>query len=192
MELCNDVNLILEVSNGSTTAFKSLFTRYKNETYSFALKVCQSATLAEDVVQIVFMTLWINRNRLKQIDNFGGYLRVVTRNEALQVLRGIARQSRAYANSAENWYEQHNETEETIFYNESCQILNAVLDKLPPQQKLVYKMCHLQGMKQQEVAEQLQISPLTVKAHLRQAMQRLRKNFTVEAAISLILIFFNF
>lgn len=192
MKLENDFNMLSEISKGNPSAFESLFNAYKNVTYSYALKICQSETLAEEIVQDVFMNLWINRVRLQHIDNFGGYLRVITRNEALQVLRRLALQARCYEKSAESWTEQHNETEGTILYNESRQILDRALKALPPQQQLIYKMCHLDGMKQQEIADQLQISPLTVKAHLRQAVQRVRKFFSVEAVISIVLILIKF
>lgn len=192
MKLENDFNLLSEVSKGDSCAFESLFNKYKSITYSYALKICQSQTIAEEIVQDVFMNLWINRARLKQIDNFGGYLRVITRNEALQVLRRLALQARYYEKTAEYWTEQHNETEGTILYNESCQILDRALNALPPQQQLIYRMCHLDGMKQQEVADQLQISPLTVKAHLRQAVLRIRKFFSVETLVTIMLILIKF
>ena len=184
----DEIHLLNRVSYGDTHAFELLFKRYKNVTYSFAIRICQSKTLAEEVVQDVFLSIWTGRDRLNGINNFGGYLRVVTRNQALQVLRRLALETRSQAKSTENWQELHNETESTIQYNESRKILNKALDTLPPQQKLVYQLCHLQGMKQQEVAEQLHISPLTVKAHLRQAVQRVRASFTVETILILCLI----
>lgn len=184
----NDIYILYKVSCGNASAFAELFNAYKNITYSYAIKICQSTALAEEVVQDVFMNIWINRANLTDVENFGGYLRVITRNQTLQVLRRIATENRCQAKSTENWQELHNETESAIYYNESRDILNKALESLPPQQKLVYQMCHLQGMKQREVAEQLHISPLTVKAHLRQAVQRVRESFMVEAAVSICLV----
>ena len=133
------------------------------------------------------MNIWINREKLAKIQNFGGYLRVITRNQALQILRRLAIENRCQEKSTENWQEQHNETESVIAYNESYHILNKALETLPPQQKLVDQLCQLQGLKNGEVAEQLHISPLTVKAHLRQAVQRVRASFTMETILMICL-----
>jgi len=191
MKSGNDVDLLYKVSKGDANGFAMLFNTYKNITYSFAVKICQSAVLAEEIVQDVFMNIWTNRECLAEVENFGAYLRVITRNKTLQVLRQIAAENRRHAISTINWQEEHNDTEGAIFYNESREILNKALEALPPQQKLIYQMCHLQGMKQQEVADQLHISPLTVKAHLRQAVRRVREYFIIEAALFM-LVFLNF
>lgn len=177
---------------GDPIAFRSLFNSYKNITYSFALRVCRSKPLAEEIVQEVFMTIWITRERLSGVENFDGYLRVITRNQALQVLRRMAAENRAHSHSVKNWEEQHNETETAILYNESRHILNKALNALPPQQKLVYELCHLHGMKQRDVAEQLHISPLTVKVHLRHAVHRVREFFKTESVISVFIFFLFF
>jgi RNA polymerase sigma-70 factor (ECF subfamily) len=67
------------------------------------------------------------------------------------------------------------EMQETIFLSDDHQqILNRALDQLPPQQKLVYSLCHQQGLKYEEVAFQLKISRLTVKTHMQQALRAIR------------------
>ena len=186
----DEVRLLVKASYGDNQAFTALFKAYKDITYSFARKICHSSVLAEEVVQDVFMNIWINRAKLKDIKNFGGYLRVTTKNQALQALRKLAIEARTQNISIENWQELHNETESAIAYNESFQVLNRVLQALPPQQKLVYELCQLHGLKNKEVAEQLHLSPLTVKAHLRQAVQRIRASFIAETVLMLCLIIF--
>jgi len=55
--------------------------------------------------------------------------------------------------------------------------LNQAVNKLPPQQQLVYKMCYHEGLRYDEVAEKLQISHLTVKTHMQQALRTIRGYF---------------
>jgi RNA polymerase sigma-70 factor (ECF subfamily) len=87
-----------------------------------------------------------------------------------------------------DWTEQQKETENHIYYNDTKKILDKALSALPPQQKLIYNMCHLQGMKQQEVASQLHISRFTVKAHLRQAVQTVRSIVLVDSHLLIIIL----
>ena len=60
------------------------------------------------------------------------------------------------------------------------------IDQLPKQQKLVYQMCYIEGLKQKEVAKQLNISPLTVKVHLREAIKNLKSHLKDGSSLSLI------
>jgi RNA polymerase sigma-70 factor (ECF subfamily) len=49
------------------------------------------------------------------------------------------------------------------------------VDTLPPQQKLVYQLSREQYLKHDEIAEMLNISPLTVKNHIIQALNTIKK-----------------
>lgn len=65
-------------------------------------------------------------------------------------------------------------TESLIAYHETRRLLEIAVEKLPSQQKKVYNLCHVDGFKQKDVAEILNISPLTVKVHLREAIKSLK------------------
>ncbi|MNY10648.1 ECF RNA polymerase sigma factor SigE [compost metagenome] len=54
------------------------------------------------------------------------------------------------------------------------ELLQSGINLLPPQQKLVYQLCHQEGLKYEEVAEKLNLSPLTVKSHMQHALRFLR------------------
>jgi len=174
MFLDNEKTILAEVARDNSAAFELLFKKYHDKVYSYSLKICQSTLQAEEIVQEVFMKVWMNRASLQDIENFGAYIRVMARNQALQVLKRMALETRCHALINRDWTEQQKETENYIYYNDTKKILDRALNTLPPQQKLIYNMCHLQGMKQQEVANQLRISRLTVKAHLRLAVQTVR------------------
>lgn len=183
MHFDNEKTLLVEVAQNNPAAFELLFKQYHNKVYSYSIKICQSALQAEEIVQDVFMKVWINRVGLPDIENFGAYIRIMARNQVLQVLKRIALETRCHALMNQDWTEQQKETENYIYYNDTRKILDRALSTLPPQQRLIYNMCHLQGMKQQEVANQLHISRLTVKAHLRRAVQTVRSIVLVDSHI---------
>lgn len=187
MHIFEEKNLLDKVANGNEVAFESLFNLYRNKVFGYAVKISQSQVQAEEIVQNVFLQIWINRTGLSNIENFAGYVRIMARNEALQFLRRLSIENRHQNTIALNWTELDNDTEQAICFNEAKRMLDNVLDALPPQQKLVYNMCHLQGMKQQEVAAELHISPLTVKAHLRQAVLKVRKAMYIKIGASILL-----
>jgi RNA polymerase sigma-70 factor (family 1) len=173
-ELHNEKHLLLQIADGSHTAFRTLFDAYYNKVYSYAFKVVQSAALAEEAVQEVFMKIWINREQLGQIDNFGGYVRIMARNQTLQILKRLALEAHCHSIKNIDWTELHKETESYINYNDTKRLLDKAVNTLPPQQRLIYTMCQIDGMRHKEVASRLSISHLTVKAHLRQAVHTVK------------------
>jgi RNA polymerase sigma-70 factor (ECF subfamily) len=173
-ELHNEKYLLLQVADGSHRAFRELFDAYNSKLYNYAFKIIQSEMLAEEAVQEVFMKIWINRAHLDQIDNFGGYIRVMARNQTLQILKRLALESHCLTMNNKDWTELHKETENHINYNDTKRLLDKAVNTLPPQQKLIYTLCRLEGMKHKEVASRLSISHLTVKAHLRQAVHTVK------------------
>jgi RNA polymerase sigma-70 factor (family 1) len=190
-DIDQEKELLAKIANGDHIAFKILFNRYQNKIYSYALKICQSQFLAEEIVQDVFLNVWTGRENILHIANIGAYLMVMAKNQALQVLKRIAIE--AHCNNIKNieWSELNRQTENELDYKETSLLLEKAISRLPSQQKLVYHMCQLEGMKQQEVANQLSISRLTVKAHLRQAVKTVRAIVLADTTLIAIFIVVN-
>ena len=65
-------------------------------------------------------------------------------------------------------------TDQMILAHESINLIYKAVEKLPPQQQLVYKLCKQEGLSREDVAHQLHISPNTVKNHLADAIKFIR------------------
>lgn len=81
--LFDETEILLQVAAGNERAFTILFRRYSSKVYSFALKLTRSEELAEEVVQEVFIKIWLNREGLGEIQEFGAYLNRINRNHSL-------------------------------------------------------------------------------------------------------------
>lgn len=175
IEIEDEKSLLRKIADGNHRAFTTLFNKCYNRVYAYAMKICQSEFVAEEIVQDVFMKVWINRANLPGIENIGGYILIMARNQALQALKKIALETHCNAIKNLDWTELNKETENYINYKDTKLILDKAIAALPSQQKLVYHMCHLEGMKHQDIASQLSISRLTVKVHLREAVKKVRE-----------------
>jgi RNA polymerase sigma factor (sigma-70 family) len=82
----------------------------------------------------------------------------------------------------------YHDTENRVLNNEYSRILQAAIDRLPEQQKLVYTLIKKEGYKREEAAEALQLSSETVKTHLAQAMRSIRAYCLAHLDISIALI----
>jgi RNA polymerase sigma-70 factor (family 1) len=172
--LYDEKDLLNKVALGNEKAFQIIFHLYRNKIFSYSFRLLQVESLAEEIVQDVFIKLWINRATIGNIENFGGYIRHITRNYAISALRKTAREMNAFNSKNQNWTEADLDTENDIIYRDTQKILIQAMDTLPPQQKLVYNLCKIDGLKQEEVAQRLNISVLTVKTHLKIANRSIR------------------
>lgn len=166
--------VLAKIATGDEQAFAILYKSYRNKVYGYALKILQSPPAAQEIVQEVFIKLWLKRAELAEIENFGGFLRIIVRNDTLNALKKIALQQRKYTLINQDQTEIDTVTDKSIAFNETKKLLDDAIESLPAQQKLVYSLCHLDGLKQKDVATQLGISPLTVKVHLREAVKSIR------------------
>ena len=173
----NDQHFLELIAAGDQNAFRRIFETYSNKVYGFALKLTRSTTLAEEIVQDVFMKIWINRESLEAIRSFPAYIFTLTKNHTFNTLKRIAIEEAAKNTLGKKMNVANYETEDAVNYNESQRLLNQAINNLPPQQKLVYSMCQQEGLKYEEVAQRLKISRLTVKTHMQQALRSIKSHF---------------
>jgi RNA polymerase sigma-70 factor (family 1) len=190
-------NLLLEkellekVATGDQLAFTALFKHHQVMVYDYSLRLTRSVSQAEEIVQKVFIRIWLNRSTLPAIENFGAYLNRATRNESYSALRVIAAKTIREVELTDMGIRCDSDASHRVIYNQSALILQSAVDSLPPQRKLVYQLCHEQGLKYDDVAAQLHISPGTVHKHMKLALKTIRENFSQMDAIIVAILLLN-
>lgn len=175
ISILNEDELLSKAAGGDHHAFRILYDRYYNKIYAFTLHLLKTDQLAEDVTQETFLKLWKEGYALTQIRNLEGFLVTIARNRSLDLLRRTKLQVRTDLYHATNWKDVHNDTEESIILNDAKRVLEKAIDRLPPQQKLVYQLCHQDGLKYEEAAVKLNLSVLTVQSYMKLALRSVRK-----------------
>lgn len=165
---------IIGVSQGDAGAFKALFECFSPKVYGYALKITHCELTAEELVQDVFLKIWLNRRSLGAVEHFPAYLFTITRNAAFNILKRLAIEQEAKAEFAKQSSQRQTNPEEAAIYGDYQHILAKAIDRLSPQQKSVYSLCHGEGLKYEEAAQKLHISRLTVKTHMQQALRAIR------------------
>ncbi len=77
----SDRQLIRNIRKGDEKSFEELFDRYYDRFYAFACALLHDRDAAEDILQNVFLKLWIGRERLDEDRSVSNYLLVSVRNE---------------------------------------------------------------------------------------------------------------
>ncbi len=176
--------LLSKIAAQDELAFAIIYERYVKKIYTFSFRLLKSKELAEEVVQESFLKVWLLGEALTGIVNIEAYLMTLSRNKSLDILRQQVRER----HSDSSWNEGHNETEETILLNDTRKLLQTAIDLLPPQQKQVYQLCQQEGLKYEEAAATLNLSPLTVKKHMQLALRFVRNHVSNHSKIAIALI----
>ena len=159
----------------SPQKFEGFFLDYYPRVKGFINGLLQDAVEAEDLSQDIFMSLWQNRGNLKQIDNLDAYLFRIARNA---VFRYIERsllfknyQSRQLSDDNSDLYEIESE----LNAKELELIIAIAVERMPSQRRKIYQMSREQGLSNENIARELNISKRTVENHLTQALADIRK-----------------
>jgi RNA polymerase sigma-70 factor (ECF subfamily) len=174
----NETFLLQLTAAGDENAFRNIYDNYRDKLYSYALRLTQKESLAEEIVQDAFLKVWMNRAELTQVQKFDSYLYAMVRNQCFNCLKRLAHESILLKELSYSMSEVHNDNEESLIHKDYLQILNLAVNKLPPQQQLVYNLSRNSGLKYDEIATELNLSKNTVKAHLKKALSSIRVVFT--------------
>ncbi|MDR6784625.1 RNA polymerase sigma-70 factor (family 1) [Pedobacter africanus] len=181
--LGNETELLVKIAGGDQYAFTILFNHYERFVFTFARSLTHSEQLAIDIVQESFLKVWEKRKKLPEVEQFSAYLNRLVRNHTFNVLRNISRQVKASAqlDAAEAIEEQS--TGNQLDYNETLRIVNEAVEGLTMQQKQAFRLCHQQGLKYEEAAEQMKVSPQTVNVHMKIALKKVREHLQRHAIV---------
>lgn len=154
--------------------FNELFREYEHRLYLFAFKMLKSDAVAKDVIQDVFLKLWMIRYRLSEIENISSFLHRLVENRVIDYLRTAAKDQRKKDQLWQNMLQANNlNQEELLIKKEFHQIIQQAIEQLPPQRKAIYILSKTEGRRRNEVASLLHISPHTVRNQLVKAMEHI-------------------
>jgi RNA polymerase sigma-70 factor (ECF subfamily) len=160
----------------SWMAFENIFNKYQTRIYRMALKYLRSKELAEEVVQDIFLNLWINRTKLGHVEAFNAYLLASARNMMKAAVRKILTSRTHETEYASNREMLDVSLDHTIHRAHCRALIDEAMKVLSPQQHEMFRLAKVQGLSLDDVAEEMNISKRTVKNHLTRAMKSIRKH----------------
>lgn len=148
----------------------------------FALRFIGRADDAEDVVQQAFADIWDKHREGAAIDNLKAYLFRAVRNRSLSWVAAAGYMEVA----AELPDAEDTSEEERIQVAERDARLWEAIDGLPSERKKIFLLAKRDGLKYQEIADELHLSIKTVENQMGKALKALR-----EKALKVYLFFFG-
>jgi RNA polymerase sigma-70 factor (family 1) len=187
----NEKELLQQVAFGSEAAFTTIFNLHQERIYSVALMITHSDTLAEEIVQDIFLSIWLKKENLLNVENFTSWLFIITRNQAYHYLKKLARERNNLKNAANTIPMYETDTERMLAEKEYREALRIAIARLPEQQKQVYQLMREQQLSREQTAQQLGIHPETVKTHMARALKNIRAWCKSQIDLSIWLIYFS-
>ena len=152
--------------------FEVLFRLYFRPWCLYALHYLGNVEAAEDVVQESFVKLWEKLEQGSEVSNTRAYLYMTVRNRCLDQLkaRGLATESLkpydTYGIIDENEAEERSRTEAKIW---------TALDSLPEKCREIFLLSKRDGLKYEEIAQELNLSVNTVRNQISKALSILKE-----------------
>lgn len=172
--MTDEKSILQQFAAGNHVAFRELFMRYHLKVYYFILGLVKSESDAEDLTQEIFLKIWTQRSRFTEVRTFGSYLYVLAKHTAFNHIesRRVCLENLEKAGANDN---PRNETPYEDLVAEDLRLLvDMIVDSMPSQRKMIYRMSRNEGLSNTEIADKLRITKKTVENHLNLALKALR------------------
>jgi RNA polymerase sigma-70 factor (ECF subfamily) len=173
----NEKELIILLKQGSQKAFDSLYQMYAKRLYAYCYQYTKSREETEEIVQDVFMKLWINKSTIRQEDTINSLLFTIARNQLINGYKSrlnsfVFEEYVDYCNQEEL---SVNDTAHRVEYDDFCRLLDKAMTYLSDTQQKVFDYCKLRQLSNRETAKRLSLQEQTVKNQLSIALKILRE-----------------
>lgn len=167
----NDKLLLIQVQQGNKAAFNLLYDKYWAQAYSSAYKRLRDSDQAKDIVQDIFISIWLKREIL--IENLPAYLNIAVRNRVFK----LAEKQKNFTpllEKLDTLPALHQNADSNIHYQEFCKAYDALLSNLPPKRQLIFRLRFQEDFTTKAIAGQLGITRKTVQNQLGKAIEHLK------------------
>jgi RNA polymerase sigma-70 factor (ECF subfamily) len=166
--------LLKEVARGNEKAFRTLYDAYFNHLSAYIFKLCKSKAVTEEIVQEIFVKLWVNRALLTDVAMLDAYIFTMCRNKTIDNLRRLAKETRLISVLSAQIPEYNNNIDEKLNAAALQLLIEEALDQLSDQKKKIFHLSRHEGLSHDEIAEIMQLSKSTVKNHLSETLKHVR------------------
>lgn len=157
--------------------FIHLFDTYRVPVHDYVRTITGDDYMAEEITQELFIKLWKKRSDFDRIENIDQYIYRMAHNACMTWFGKLALDARRAKEVLQRAQAAGNNVTESIDYREAQTLLNQAIATLSPQRKKVFELSRREGMKIQEIADELNLSFNTINHHLTAALAQVREYF---------------
>lgn len=187
-ELQMERHLFRRVSQGDAAAYREVFDLYCSKLTAFIYRLTKSEDTAAELVQDVFVKLWVSRLHLAEVDNPQAYIFTMASNRTMDHLRKVSAHAKMLSALWDRVSNLQQSTEELYNAKEYSELINQAIVQLSPQKQKIFRLSRYEGLKHEEIAAHLSLSKSTVKNHLVETLRHI-KTYLHQHSETLVIIF---
>ena len=175
---------------GDDEAFRQFFDKYSDKLFSFGKTICKDRELVKDCIQDLFISIWVSRDRLSDVQSPKYYLLISLRRLIFKKLNIKEVISIDELNNIDlTAHEPNNETlleqkEDTLA---KSKLLNKVMAVLPARQKQAIYLRYYLELNYDEISDIMKVNYQVVRNLVYRGLQNIRKGNVSTIAILIII-----
>lgn len=179
----SDGELVEQTLAGDDEAFSTLVARHQKKAFRIALAIVRDAAEADLVTQDAFVQAYMNLSRFQRRAEFETWLTRIVINRSRDSLRGRTFVSLSAVPTDQDAphidaVDHSPDAERQMIARQLNGAIERAVERLPAQQRVIFRLRHLEEMPLERIAQLLGLRAGTVRAHLFRAVHRLRKELT--------------
>jgi RNA polymerase sigma-70 factor (family 1) len=172
----HEKGLVTLLKEGDEAAFEFLYHLYSKRLLGFIIKSVKSETIASELLQDTFIKIWQGREDIDPEQSFRSYLFRISENVVFDFFRKVARDKALRVILINSACEEYSHVEENLYIKENAQIVNDLINRLPPKRREIFQLIKMEDRSYNEVSHALSISPSTISDHIVKATKFIRQH----------------
>lgn len=173
-----DNQIVRLVLDGHEDAFAELYHRYSRDIYSYILRLVPNPSVADDLLQEIFVAVWQGLENFKSESSVKTWLFQIAHNKIMSWMRTYYRDRELVEEKARNLEKAPTTAEQTII-NWQAEMVQMAIGELSPNHRAVVELFYFMGLSYAEISEVVVCPVGTVKSRMSHALQNLNGILTM-------------
>lgn len=162
------------VTNGNEAAFAQLYDSLWTKLYSSAYNYVRDTAAAQEIVQEVFVNLWIKRKDLEHTKDIAGFAMTTVKFKIYDYFDKKAVEKKYAEKAIRLHVSSVEDTDQQLEYEETKQLIKNAIDNLPETTGKIFRLSRFQQLTNEEIARTMKLSVKAVEYHITQSLKQLR------------------
>ncbi len=177
-----DEEIVRRVVAGEKALFEILMRRYNQTVFRIVRSYLKDQDEVEDAMQNSYLKAFDRLYQFQGSSSFSTWLIRISINEALLRLKQINRTKRVFFHGDDSQTSSINQIadkmnpEKAVIRNETKQLLEEAIDRLPEKYRVIYMLKEVEGLSSPQIQEALDISESNIKVRLHRAKRLLQES----------------
>lgn len=163
------------IKDGDEASFSKYYQDSLNALVRRIDRIIHDYDEAWDIAQDTFVKLWEQRQQIDPEKSLDGLISKMAFDKSLDLFKRKNVREKYLEESLYLQSEEGTATDSDVLMQEMERLINNAIENMPAQRRKVFEMHRTENLTYKQIAERLNISPETVKMHMKLALAEIKK-----------------